>query len=64
MMAMQAYTGTIIKKKELKKAIMEVFGDEVTYKTIKVGSRSGGKDNRAAVYPSYFINIIVQYQWN
>ena len=42
-MAMQAYSGTIIKKKEREKATMEAFGDEVTYKRIKVGSRSGGK---------------------
>lgn len=58
MMAMQASTGTIIKKKELNKAIIEAFGDVVTCKTIKVGSRIGGEDKRAAVYPSYFMILL------
>lgn len=58
MIAITAYTGTIIKKKELKSN----NGSGVACKTIKVGPCSRGKDNRAAVYPSYFINIILQYQ--
>ena len=49
---MQAFTGTIIKRNELNNAIIEAFGNDVTRKRIKVGSRIGGEDKRTAVYPS------------
>ena len=58
-MIVEAYTGTLIKKKELDDAIFEAFGDNIHSKRIKVGSRIGGEDKRIAVYP--FIFIILSY---
>lgn len=54
-MTMQAFTGAIIKRSKLNNAIMEAFGNDVARKRIKVGSRIGGVDKRAAVYPSYLL---------
>jgi hypothetical protein len=51
MIAMQNYIGRTIKQNELNKAIIEAFGNTVTRKRIKVGSRIGGEDKRAVVYP-------------